>query len=86
VAGKALRAADQVARFSIVAPTVDHATATVRLLIGSLMASPQLASMVDGDPTADTVCIRRPDGRVVEICVVAAHRGGITLRSRWSGG
>jgi len=27
--------------------------------------------------------LRRPDGRIVEIVVVAAHRGATTLRSRW---
>jgi hypothetical protein len=39
--------------------------------------------MVVGQPTADTIVLRRPDGRLVEIVVVAAHRGGTALRSRW---
>jgi len=75
--------AHEVARFAIVAPTVDNAGATFRLLVGSVEASPALARMVVGEPTADTITLRRPDGRLVEIVVVAAHRGAVTLRSRW---
>jgi len=73
----------EIARFAIVAPTVDNASATFRLLVGSVMASPVLSRMVVGEPSADTLTMRRPDGRVVEIVVVAASRGAITLRSRW---
>lgn len=36
-----------------------------------------------GEPTSDTVVLRRHDGRVVEVRVVAASRGGTHLRSRW---
>jgi hypothetical protein len=50
------------------------------------MASPVLSRMVVGEPTADTLTIRRADGRIVEIVVVAAHRGAVTLRSRWLAG
>lgn len=75
--------AHEIPRFAIVAPTVDNAQATFRLLTGSMLASPQLAALVVGEPTADTLTIRRPDGRVVEIVVVAASRGAVTLRSRW---
>lgn len=73
-------------RFAIVAPTVDNAQATFRLLTGSVMASPKLKRLVVGDPTSDTLVMRRPDGRIVEIVVVAASRGAVTLRSRWLAG
>lgn len=73
----------EIPRFAIVAPTVDNAGATFRLLVGSVLASPKLKRLVVGEPTSDTVTIRRPDGRVVEIVVVAASRGAVTLRSRW---
>jgi len=73
----------EIPRFAIIAPTVDNAQATFRLLTGSVMASPTLKKLVVGEPTADTLMIRRPDGRLVEIVVVAASRGAITVRSRW---
>ncbi|HEY1692258.1 MAG TPA: hypothetical protein VGG39_08850 [Polyangiaceae bacterium] len=73
----------EVPRFAIVAPTVDNATATFRLLVGHVQASPVLSRLVVKDPSDDTLLLRRPDGHVVEIVVVAAHRGAVTLRSRW---
>jgi hypothetical protein len=77
----------EVPRFSIVAPTVDNAQACFRLLCGIVGASTLLNSLCVGDPTADSLTIRRPsDGRMVEICVVAALRGAVTMRSRWSVG
>lgn len=76
----------EVARVSIVGPTSDNASATFRLLVGSVQSSSTLASLVVGEPTSDTLTLRRPDGRAVEIVVVAASRGAITLRSRWSAG
>lgn len=72
----------ELARFAIVAPTVDNATATFRLLAGSIHDAPSLSKMIDGE-TGDTLTLRRPDGRLVEIVVVAALRGAVTLRSRW---
>ena len=76
----------EIPRYSIVAPTTDNAAATFRLLVGAVTSSPKLKRLVVGDPTADTLTLRRPDGRVVEIVVVAASRGAVTLRSRWSAG
>jgi hypothetical protein len=73
----------EIARFAIVAPTTDNATATFRLLVGNVMASPKLKRLVVGEPSSDTLVMRRPDGHVVEIVVVAASRGAVTLRSRW---
>jgi hypothetical protein len=73
-------------RHAIVAPSVDNATATFRILRGIIEGSRVLAAMVVGEPTTDTIVLRRPDGREVEIVVVAAHRGGMTLRSRWLAG
>jgi hypothetical protein len=76
----------EVARFAIVAPTVDNADATFRLLLGGVQASAALSRLIVGTPTADTLTLRRQDGRGVEIVVVAAHRGAVTLRSRWLAG
>src|SRR5262249_11975270 len=72
----------ETARGVIVAPTVDNARATFRLLVGAVQAS-DLAELVEGEPANDTLVLRRPDGRVVELVVVAALRGAVALRSRW---
>ncbi len=73
-------------RVAIIAPTVDAARATFVILVGILSESPVLGMFVEGDPTADTVVLKRPDGRRVEIVVVAAHRGGLSVRNRWLAG
>ncbi|MDB4945867.1 MAG: hypothetical protein JWP97_5401 [Labilithrix sp.] len=76
----------EVARHAIVAPTTDNASATFKILLGIIESSRVLRRMVVGAPTSDTIEMRRPDGRVFEIVVVAASRGAVTLRSRWLAG
>lgn len=75
--------AHEIPRFAIVAPRVDAATATFRLVVGIAESSAILRRFIDSEPTSDTIVIARPDGRRVEIVVVAAARGGITVRNRW---
>lgn len=74
------------ARVAIVAPTVANASTTFRLLTGAVQTSKALKAVVLGEPTADTITIRRSDGRFVDIVVVAAHRGAVTLRGTWLAG
>lgn len=71
------------ARAVIVAPTVNNAELTFRLLVGAINASPSLKAVVVGEPTSDRVIVRRSDGRLVDIVVVAAHRGAVMLRGTW---
>lgn len=75
----------EIPRISIVAPAVDAAAATFSLLSGAIRSSPILQRYVESS-TAESIIIKRDDGRKVEIKVVAAHRGGLTLRNRWSAG
>lgn len=70
-------------RFALIAPTVDLAHAAFEQLVGIIRGSAVLSVMLEGTPTQDTVVIRRPDGFRVEIMVVAAHRGGMSVRGRW---
>ncbi|MDB4987837.1 MAG: hypothetical protein JWN04_3015, partial [Myxococcaceae bacterium] len=70
-------------RYAVIAPTVDAARATFVQLTGIVQSSPTLRTFLDGEPTTDTLVIRRPDGRRVEIVVVAALRGGLSVRNRW---
>jgi hypothetical protein len=72
----------EIPRFAIVAPTVDNANATFRILAGIIHESDALSRLVVKE-TSDELQLRRLDGRIVEIVVVAAHRGAITMRSRW---
>lgn len=74
------------ARVCIVAPTIANAAMTFRLLTGAIQMSKALKSVVIGEPTSDTITIRRADGRMVDIVVVAAHRGAVTLRGSWLAG
>jgi hypothetical protein len=74
------------ARVVVVAPTVANAETTFRLLTGTINQSPMLKAVVVGEPSADKVTIRRQDGRLVDILVVAAHRGAVALRGTWLAG
>lgn len=87
------------ARVPIVAPTIDNATQTFELLIAAIENAPALKALVvptpkgrkkvelrHDDAPANTVTIRRDDGRLVSIVVVAARRGAVTMRSRWLAG
>lgn len=86
----------EIARFAIMSARADVADALFKLLVGAVMSSKTLRKLVIGKsvsavdagagkakPTADTLTLRRPDGRVVEIVVVAASRGAVTVRGRW---
>lgn len=73
----------EVARVPIIGPDVDAATKTFVILTGIIDASPKLRAAVDGEPTSDTIVLRRPDGYRVEIKVVAASKGGRTVRGSW---
>jgi len=73
----------EIPRFVIVGPTVDAASATFKLLRGILQSSQLLKKFLVGEPTADSLVLKRLYGRRAEIVVVAAHRGGLSMRNRW---
>lgn len=82
----------EVARVAIVAPDVDAATATLNFVKGIVSSSEVLRAAVVSDVAvgedpedignAVAVLLRRPDGRLVDITVRAASRGGRSVRSR----
>jgi hypothetical protein len=72
----------EIVRSVILGPTTDVARATFVQKLG-ILESPILSRYVDGEPTMDTIMLRRPDGRRVEVMVVAAHKGGLSVRNRW---
>lgn len=81
----------QIARVAIVAPDLDAATATLNYVKGIVGTSEVLRCAVPGDAIPEdpedigntvAVVLRRPDGKLVDITVRAAARGGRSVRSR----
>ena len=92
LAPKALHAA-----WTVPLPTLGHGEEAVALLVapdmklgkqclsfvsGYVDQSPMLSAARVKDDTAETVTLRRPDGRVVRVEVLAATRGGRAVRAR----
>lgn len=76
----------EIPRVSVVSLKLDLAQVVFRHLVGHLIAKPLLKAFLFGNPTADTVTLKRLDGRLVEIKVVAGSRAGASLVARWSAG
>lgn len=74
------------ARVVVVAPTLSNAETTFRLLSGAVTSAPALKALLVGVPTTGELSVRRADGRLVDILVVAAHRGAVSLRGTWLAG
>lgn len=81
----------EIARVAIVAPDMDAAAACLNYIKGIIAGSPVLRECVVSDEpiedpedvgTTVAVLLRRPDGKLVDIVVRAASRGGKTVRSR----
>lgn len=77
-----LKHGDEV-RIPILAPTMDAARQTFTHLAATLLASPFLKSLLVEEPANETVWIRHPSGRAIEIVVTALAKYGVTLTSRW---
>lgn len=73
-------------RVSVVSLTVDLSRVVYQHIVGNVTAQPALRSLLVGEPTADTIVLRHPSGRPVEIRVVAGARAGASLVARWSAG
>lgn len=85
----------EIPRYSIVSLSKDLASVVLQHLMGSLLASPSLSRLIydqnaakkwlkDAKPVGESVVLRHPTGRPVEIRVSAAKRAGASLVSRWS--
>jgi hypothetical protein len=87
-----IRPSDEV-RIPIVSTDVDTAKATFTHVVETILSSPRLAALLAVDdngkpiePKADSVLLRHPSGRNIEIKVVALSRAGATLTARWFAG
>lgn len=64
----------------------DVADVVLNHIVGPMLSKPDLKQLLLEEPTADSVLVRHPSGRPVEIKVVAGSRAGSTLLGRWSAG
>ena len=78
--------AGEIPRVSILSLDLDLAQVAHSHLAGSIMASPVLRELLVDEPRADSLMLRHPSGRPIEICTVAGKRAGSSLISRWMAG
>lgn len=76
----------ETARYSVVSTRLDLADVILQHIVGNVRERPDLRRLLVEEPTADTVTLRHPSGRPVEIKVVAGAKAGTTLVARWSAG
>jgi hypothetical protein len=76
----------ELVRALILTPTLTTSASSFHHLIGTMQASPALRQLFVKDPGAETAVIRRPDGHVVHVQVVAARASGLNVRSTWLAG
>lgn len=76
----------EVPRVSIVSLTKDLADVVFAHVVGRLQSSPILSGLLLGEPESDSILVRHPTGRAVQIAVVAGARAGSSLVARWSAG
>jgi hypothetical protein len=59
------------------------AGATYGHLAGTMLARPVLRSLLIGEPGGESLLLRHPSGRAVEVCVAAGARAGANVVSVW---
>jgi hypothetical protein len=76
----------EIPRIPVVSLTKDLGDVIFAHVLGRLRASPILQHLIAGEPTADSLMLRHPTGRLVELCVSAGARAGASLVARWLAG
>jgi hypothetical protein len=76
----------EIPRVSVVSLKKDLADVIMQHLVGRLKASPLLSRFLIGEPTGESVMLRHPSGKPIEVAVVAGSRAGAGLVARWSAG
>lgn len=75
----------EIPRIAIVSLKVDVSDVPFRRIVDTMRASPVLAPLLV-DATTDTLLIRHPSGKLVEVAVVAGARAASGLVARWLAG
>lgn len=70
-------------RIPILSFDKDAAHAVFRHLRENVLRSPALRATLAADPTTDSIQLRHPSGRAIEVKVTAVARAGSTLVARW---
>lgn len=70
-------------RIPIVSVRMQEALAVYRHLTRNLLARPQLRKLLIGEPTADSVTLRHPSGRPIEVTIAPLAKAGAALVARW---
>ena len=73
----------EIPRYAIVSLRKDLADVVFGHVKGTILSQEPLRTLLLDEPTADTVLVRHPSGRPVEVKVVAGARAGATLIARW---
>jgi hypothetical protein len=77
----------EIARFSVVSLDKDKANVVLgEHLIGTIMSSPAMRTLVLEEPKGGALLLRHPTGVPIEVKVVAGKRAGGALVSRWCAG
>lgn len=76
----------EIPRVSVVSLKKDLADVIMQHLVGRLKASPLMRPFLLGEPTSESVMLRHPSGKPIEVAVVAGSRAGAGLVARWSAG
>lgn len=76
----------EIPRVSVLSTKKDLASVVFNHILGNMQQSPYLSTLLMDDPKGDSVLVRHPNGRPVEIKVVAGSRAGSSLVARWSAG
>jgi hypothetical protein len=76
----------EVPRASVLSLDRDKAQVVVDHCLGNIRRSPKLASKILGRPLKASFTIKHPEGRAIEIAVVAGAGAGGSVVSRWSAG
>lgn len=69
-------------RIPVLATGKDQAGQGYSHIVGNLLAKKALSSIVCSEPSADSILVKHPSGRPIEITISAMARAGMTLISR----
>lgn len=70
-------------RIPIVSVRMQEATAVYNHLVRNLLAKPALRKLLIGEPTTDSVTLRHPTGRPIEVTIAPLAKAGAALVARW---
>lgn len=84
---RGIRSGETPPRIPIISLRLDLAKAVYDHVVGTLLAKPKLRHLLLAEPAGgDTVFLRHPTGRAIEVRITAGARAGSSLVARWLAG